>query len=172
MFFLKRVSKSGHAVIGEQGLRRSGCSAKRVLTGWGKPMGNVTEYRPSAASLLDLAQRTNSPADKNRLLVMAEAQRTRGVYDALIARGYTEYRAITSRQCRRLLRLAGGGAVRQDHRHLRHRPRSAAAAAAAEGGRDHGDPRRPARRPAAAQDHQGAGGRRHHKGCPVGHLRR
>ena len=41
--------------------------------GWGKPMGNVTEYRSSAASLLDLAQRTNSPADKNRLLVMAEA---------------------------------------------------------------------------------------------------
>jgi hypothetical protein len=73
MFFLKRVSESGHAVIGEQGLRRSGCSAKRVLTGWGKPMSNVTEYRPSAASLLDLAQRTNSPADKNRLLVMAEA---------------------------------------------------------------------------------------------------
>ena len=100
------------------------------------------------------------------------AERTRGVYDALIARGYTEYKAITSRQCRRLLRLAGGGAVRQDHRHLRHRPRSAAAAAAAESGRDHGDPGRPARRPAAAQDHQGAGGGRHHKGRPVGHLRR
>jgi hypothetical protein len=40
--------------------------------GLGKPMSNVTQYRRSAASLLDLAQRTNSPADKNRLLVMAE----------------------------------------------------------------------------------------------------
>jgi len=39
----------------------------------GKPMGNVDEYRRSAASLLDLAQRTDSVADKNRFLVMAEA---------------------------------------------------------------------------------------------------
>ncbi len=31
--------------------------------------------------------------------------------------------------CRRLLRLGGGRAVRQDHRHLRHRPHPAAAAA-------------------------------------------
>jgi hypothetical protein len=37
------------------------------------PMGNVDEYRRSAASLLDLAQRTDSVADKNRFLVMAEA---------------------------------------------------------------------------------------------------
>jgi hypothetical protein len=36
-------------------------------------MGNVYEYRRSAASLLDLAQRTDSLADKNRFLVMAEA---------------------------------------------------------------------------------------------------
>jgi len=36
-------------------------------------MGNVDEYRRSAASLLDLAQRTDSLADKNRFLVMAEA---------------------------------------------------------------------------------------------------
>ena len=32
----------------------------------------------------------------------------------------------------RLLRLGGGGAVRQDHRHLRHRPHPPAAAAAAQ----------------------------------------
>ena len=36
-------------------------------------MSKITEYRRSAASLLDLAQRTNSPVDKNRLLVMVEA---------------------------------------------------------------------------------------------------
>jgi hypothetical protein len=36
-------------------------------------MGNVDEYRRSAASMLDLAQRTECVADKNRLLVMAEA---------------------------------------------------------------------------------------------------
>jgi hypothetical protein len=33
----------------------------------------VEEYRRSAASMLDLAQRADSVADKNRLLVMAEA---------------------------------------------------------------------------------------------------
>ena len=42
---------------------------------------------------------------------------------------------------RRLLRLGGAGAVRQDHRHLRHRPRSAAAVAADEARRDHGHSR-------------------------------
>ena len=36
-------------------------------------MGKVDEYRRSAASLLDLAQRTDSLPDKNRLLTMAEA---------------------------------------------------------------------------------------------------
>lgn len=36
-------------------------------------MGKVDEYRQSAASLLDLAQRTDSLPDKNRLLTMAEA---------------------------------------------------------------------------------------------------
>ena len=36
-------------------------------------MSRVEEYRRSAASLLDLAQRTDSFANKNRLLVMAEA---------------------------------------------------------------------------------------------------
>ena len=39
---------------------------------------------------------------------------------------------------RRLLWLGRGGAVRQDHRHLRHRPCSSAAAAAVEARRDHG----------------------------------
>jgi hypothetical protein len=36
-------------------------------------MGKVDEYRRSAASMLDLAQRTDSLPDKNRLLIMAEA---------------------------------------------------------------------------------------------------
>src|SRR5689334_9517530 len=36
-------------------------------------MRSVEEYRRSAASMLDLAQRADSVADKNRLLVMAEA---------------------------------------------------------------------------------------------------
>jgi hypothetical protein len=37
-------------------------------------MRSVDEYRRSAASMLDLAQRADSVADKNRLLVMAEAR--------------------------------------------------------------------------------------------------
>ena len=37
------------------------------------PMRSVEEYRRSAASMLDLAQRADSVADKNRLLIMAEA---------------------------------------------------------------------------------------------------
>jgi len=36
-------------------------------------MSNVAEYRRSAASMLDLAHKTDSLPDKNRLLVMAEA---------------------------------------------------------------------------------------------------
>ena len=36
-------------------------------------MGKVDEYRRSAASLLDLAQRTDSLPDKNRLLIMTKA---------------------------------------------------------------------------------------------------
>jgi len=40
---------------------------------WKNPMRSVDEYRRSAASMLDLAQRADSVADKNRLLVMAEA---------------------------------------------------------------------------------------------------
>ena len=46
-------------------------------------------------------------------------------YDALIGAGYTEFKAITTQERRRLLWLGGRGAVRQDHRHLRHRPHSA-----------------------------------------------
>ncbi len=61
--------------------------------------------------------------------IIAElAARTRGVYDRLIARGYREYAAITTGN--------GDGYYgwktrhpRQDHRHLRHRPYSAAALA-------------------------------------------
>jgi len=55
-------------------VKRRGCSAKclcDVIVG--KPMRSVDEYRRSAASMLDLAQRADSVADKNRLLVMAEA---------------------------------------------------------------------------------------------------
>ena len=55
---------------------------------------------------------------------------------------------------RRLLRLGRGGALRQDHRDLRHRPRAAAAPAAAQGRRPDGDPGRPAGRAARAQGHQ------------------
>ena len=46
---------------------------------------------------------------------------------------------------RRLLRLGTGGSLRQDHRHLRHRPYPAAAFAADEAERHHGDSGRPAR---------------------------
>jgi hypothetical protein len=53
--------------------RNWGCSAKCLLTSGGSLMSSVEEYRRSAASLLDLAQRTDSVADKKRLLVMAEA---------------------------------------------------------------------------------------------------
>ena len=57
-------------------------------------------------------------------IIPALAKRTRALYDGLIARGYSEYRAIPHPQRRRLLRLGGGSAVRQDHRHLRHRSHS------------------------------------------------
>ena len=57
---------------------------------------------------------------------------------------------------RRLLRVGRGGAVRQDHRHLRHRPRSSAAAAAAEAGRDHGHSGRAAGRAARVEGRQDA----------------
>ena len=76
------------------------------------------------------------------------------LYDSLIARGYSEYCGDPDQERRRLLRLGGGGAVRQDHRHLRHRPHPAAAAAAAEARRNHGHSGRPARRAARAQGGQ------------------
>ena len=58
------------------------------------------------------------------------AERTRATYDELIERGYTEYQVDLHQERRRLLRLAGSRAVRQDHRHLRHRPHPAAPPAA------------------------------------------
>ena len=73
------------------------------------------------------------------------AERTRGIYDALIAEGYTEYKAITTKNADGYYGWEEAGAVRQDHRHLRHRPHPAAAAAAAEAQRHHGHPGRPAR---------------------------
>ena len=42
-------------------------------------------------------------------IIPALAQRTRALYDSLIARGYSEYRADSNQDRRRLLRLAGGG---------------------------------------------------------------
>ena len=86
------------------------------------------------------------------------AARTRGVYDRLIGAGYREYAVDRHPNRRRLLRLGRGGAVRQDHRHLRHRPHPAAAAATIQARRDHGHSRRPARR--AAHPEGGQDGRR------------
>ena len=75
------------------------------------------------------------------------ADRTRGIYDGLIKDGYNEFERDHLQGRRRLLRLGRGRPVRQDHRHLRHRPRAAAAPAAAQARRDHGHSRsgRPAR---------------------------
>ena len=100
------------------------------------------------------------------------AKRTRALYDALIARGYREYRGDHDQERRRLLWLGRRRAVRQDHRHLRHRPHSAAAAAAAEARRDHGHPGRPARRPARDQGRKERGRRRRLQRRPFRHLRR
>ena len=57
-------------------------------------------------------------------------------------------------ECRRLLRLGGVRAVRQDHRHLRHRPHPAASSAAVDPGGDHGHSGRPSRRAARDQGRQ------------------
>ena len=62
-------------------------------------------------------------------------ERTRRVYDGLIARGYARILGDHHQARRRLLRLGGGRPVRQDHRHLRHRPHPAAAFAAIDAGR-------------------------------------
>ena len=85
------------------------------------------------------------------------AERTRSIYDELIKDGYKEFEVDQEQGRRRLLRLGRGGAVRQDHRHLRHRPRSAAAAAAVEARRDHGHSGRAARRAARLEGGQEAG---------------
>jgi hypothetical protein len=98
------------------------------------------------------------------------AERTRGRYDALIARGYTEYKAITSRNSDGYFRLGGRRPVRQDHRDLRDRSHPAAFAAAAQGRRRDGDPGRPARRPAHSQGGQGARRRSAGRGQAVRHL--
>ena len=84
----------------------------------------------------------------------------RGIYDKLIDKRLHRVPAHQDQERRRLLRLGRGGAVRQDHRHLRHRPCAAAAAAAAQGRRHDGDPGRPAGRPARAQGRQDPGRRR------------
>ena len=83
------------------------------------------------------------------------AERTRGVYDALIERGYTEFKAITSKSADGYYGWEESGPVRQDHRHLRHRPHSPAAAAAAQDRRHHGDPGRAAGGAAYPQGRQG-----------------
>ena len=100
------------------------------------------------------------------------AQRTRGVYDRLIAAGYSGIFRHRDAQRRRLFRLGRGGAVRQDHRHLRHRPHPAAAPAAIEAERHHGHPRRPARRAAHPQGGQEDGRGRHAVGRALRHFRR
>ena len=105
-------------------------------------------------------------------IIPALARRTRALYDRLIADGYSEYRSINYAQRRRLLRLGGGGAFRQDHRHLRHRPYPAAAAAADEPERDHGHSRRSARRPACHQSGQAKSGGWDVQRDAVRHLRR
>ena len=82
------------------------------------------------------------------------AARTRGVYDALIGKGYREYAIITTRSGDGYYGWEDGGAVRQDHRHLRHRPYPAAAAAAIEAERHHGHSGRAAGRAAYPQGGQ------------------
>ena len=82
------------------------------------------------------------------------AARTRGVYDRLIAAGYHEYGNIVTKSADGYLWLGGGGAVRQDHRHLRHRPHPAAAPAAIAHRRHHGHSRRPAGRAAYSEGGQ------------------
>jgi len=98
------------------------------------------------------------------------ATRTRGVYDRLIGKGYREYAAITSRKGDGYYGWAGGGAVRQDHRHLRHRSYSAAAAAATQARRNHGHSSRAARRSAHPQGGQNQGRGRRTDGSALGHF--
>ena len=98
-------------------------------------------------------------------------ERTGGIYADLIAHGYTEYKAVTRKNDDGYYGWPEAAPVRQDHRHLRHRPCAAAASPAAEAQRNHGHPGRPAGRPARAEDHQGAGQRQLPR-RPLGHLQR
>ena len=93
-------------------------------------------------------------------------QRTRALYDRLIARGLQRISRHPHPQRRRLLRLGGVRALRQDHRHLRHRPYPAAAPAAADARRDHGHPGRAAGRAARDQGGQAPiAGRKRRRSC-------
>ena len=87
-------------------------------------------------------------------IIPALAKRTRALYDSLIARGYSEYRAIHTRNADGYNGWEENAPIRQDHRHLRHRPHPSAFAAATGAGRDHGHSGRAARRPACAEGRQ------------------
>ena len=100
------------------------------------------------------------------------AGRTRGVYDRLDRRRLSGIFRDRDPEQRRLLRLGGGGAVRQDHRHLRHRPHPAAAAAAIEAERDHGHSRGSARGAAYPESGQESRRGRRAFGRALGHFRR
>jgi hypothetical protein len=100
------------------------------------------------------------------------AERTRGVYDALIQRGYKRIQGYQFQIRRRLLRLGGGGAVRQDHRHLRHRSHSSAAAATTQARWDHGDPGRASGGAAYPQGRQGGRGGRSDRRQALRYLQR
>ena len=100
------------------------------------------------------------------------AERTRGIYDGLIGQRLHRVQGDHLQERRRLLRLGGGRPLRQDHRHLRHRPRAAAAAAAAQGRRHHGHSGRPSGRAARPQGEEGGGAGQEHQGLAVRHLRR
>ena len=93
------------------------------------------------------------------------AERTRGIYDDLIGRGYTEYKSINTKNCRRLLRLGRGRTFRQDYRYLRHRSHSATAAQPATPERNHGDSGRPGGSARHLEGGEAAGRRRFHQGC-------
>ncbi len=72
-----------------------------------------------------------------RVLFDRDHPRARGAHPRRLRpadrQGLSRIRQHLDADRRRLLRLGGGGAVRQDHRHLRHRPHPAAAPAAAAG---------------------------------------
>ena len=83
------------------------------------------------------------------------AERTRGIYDALIARRLQRIqRRSAAKNADGYYGWEEARAVRQDHRHLRHRSRAAAVAATAQARRNHGHSGRPARRPARAESRQ------------------